>query len=492
MSEDVPAAKQDKGSPPWVMTFADLMSLLMCFFVLLLSFSEMDVSKYKEMAGSMKDAFGVQRDIKVREPPKGINVIAREFSPGRPEPTHLNIIRQMTTDDMRINLDLGKERRRPVPTPKSKNIPDKDKTFKPEARAKNQADQQKAQKAGQKADDKDGTNSGKLAHLMPGKKRSQADGLTEAQKKELVEAKALAARRLDEKLQAEQKLASLQSQQQSKGVTIDEKSLDELLKAKAEAKKQKKLNESARLISSALGKEIKAGSVDVETAGQKIIIRVREKASFGSGRAELKDAFRPILKRVTKILKNSDGKIVVAGHTDNIPIYTERFRSNWELSSARAVSVAHEMMLATNIPSNRFLIQGYADTDPVAKNDTSANRAKNRRVEIILQQGDDKTSGKQLSGSAKEGLPPADLPRVPGVKRVPAVAPSKKVSEATGKTTKPAASRATKVLPKPQVPGKSSGIQVGGSKATAAKEKQATAEPVKKAGESIGIKAGGK
>ena len=476
MSVDAPPGKQGKGSPPWVMTFADLMSLLMCFFVLLLSFSEMDVSKYKEMAGSMKNAFGVQREIKVKEPPKGINVIAREFSPGRPEPTFLNVIRQVTTNDLRINLDLGKERRRPVPTPKSRNIPDKDKTFKPEDIEKNKAVQQKVQKAGQMADDK---------------QRSQAAGLTEVQKKELAEAKALAAMRLEEKLQAEEKLASMQLKQNGKNVTIDEKSLDELLKAKADAKKQKKLSESARLISSALGKEIKAGSVDVETAGQKIIIRVREKASFGSGRAELKGAFRPILTRVTQILKNSEGKIVVAGHTDNVPIYTERFRSNWELSSARAVSVAHEMMLATNIPSNRFLIQGYADTDPVAKNDTSANRAKNRRVEIILQQGDDKTSDKQLSGSAKKPLPPAGLPRAPGLEQTPAVAPAKKSGKATGKTTKPAVSSATQTSPKPKTPDKSSGIQVGGSKA-AAKSKQAPAEPEKKAGESLGIKAGGK
>jgi chemotaxis protein MotB len=486
MSEDAPAAKKEKGAPAWVMTFADLMSLLMCFFVLLLSFSEMDVSKYKEMAGSMKNAFGVQRDIKVREPPKGINVIAREFSPGRPEPTHLNVIRQMTTNDLRINLDLGKERRRPVPTPKSKQVPDKEKTFKPEESAKNQADQQKAQKAGQKADDKDGAKSGKLAHLMPGKQRSQADGLTEAQKKELAEAKALAARRLDEKLQAEDKLASLQSKQNSKGVTIDEKSLDELLKAKAEAKRQKKLNESARLISSALGKEIKAGSVDVETAGQKIIIRVREKASFGSGRAELKGAFRPILKRVTKILQNSEGKIIVAGHTDNVPIYTERFRSNWELSSARAVSVAHEMMLATNIPSNRFLIQGFADTDPVAKNDTAANRAKNRRVEIILQQGDDKTSDKQLSGAAGKLSSQST-----GAGQPSAVAPVQKSGKVNSKKGKPAVVQSKKSS-QPQKSGKPSGIQAGGNRAATEKKKPAPDETATRKGTSLGIKAGGK
>jgi chemotaxis protein MotB len=363
MSDQAPAKVVEEGLPGWVMTFADLMSLLMCFFVLLLAFSELDVSKYKEMAGSMKNAFGVQREVKVREPPKGINIIAREFSPGRPQPTIMNVIRQMTTDDMRVNLDLGKERHRPVPTPKAEHEPDRDSTVKPHEQAKNKADQQVAQKA----------------------------GLTDAQKKELEQAKKLAAVRLQQKLKTEQQLGNIQAQQK-KADSIDQKSLEELIKARVAAEKRRKLEHSARLISQALGREIKAGSVDVETEGQKIIIRVREQASFGSGRAELKGAFRPILERVANILKDSEGKIIIAGHTDNVPIYTERFRSNWELSAARAVSVAHEMMLATRIPSDRFLVQGFADTKPMAKNDTPAKRASNRRVEIILQQGEDKPS----------------------------------------------------------------------------------------------------
>lgn len=466
MSDQAPPANKKQGAPAWVMTFADLMSLLMCFFVLLLSFSEMDVSKYKEMAGSMKNAFGVQRDLKVKEPPKGINVIAREFSPGRPEPTHMNVIRQMTTNDLRINLDLGKERHRPVPTPRDKKDPDKEKSSKPD------------QQAAQKSDDKASAKSGERAHLTPGKGRSQADGLSEAQKKELVEAKKLAAIRLEEKLKAEQQLARVQAQQK-KAVSIDQKSLDELLKAKADAKRRKKLNKNAMLISNALGKEIKAGSIDVETAGQKIIIRVREKASFGSGRAELKQAFRPLLARVSKILKGSEGKIIVAGHTDNVPIYTERFRSNWELSSARAVSVAHEMMLATDIPSDRFLIQGFADTEPMAKNDSAANRAKNRRVEIILQQGEDKQSEDQIIGGEKSATgksKPSDLQSQHQQRQtvVNPVSQAPKQSKAAS-TSKPAAINA-------------GGIKVGGARASTA-GKPATAKPEAKPG--LGIKAGG-
>ena len=333
------------------MTFADLMSLLMCFFVLLLSFSEMDVAKYKQLAGSLKFAFGVQREIKAKEPPKGINVIAREFSPGRPEPTPFKIIRQMTTTENNINLDLGKERRKPVPTP--------------------DPDSNRGIQAGDRGADVSRGN-------------GQLKGLTRAQKQELYKAKQLAEKRLAEKLKVEGASGS------GLGGAVNEKALEEKIRARAAAERQKRLEESARLISNALGREIKSGSVDVEIEDRKIIIRIQEKASFGSGSADLKQAFRPLLGKVAKILKDSEGKIRVAGHTDNLPIYTERFRSNWELSSARAVSVVHQMMQASKMPAKRFLIEGYADTRPLVTNRTAEGRARNRRVEIILQQGEDK------------------------------------------------------------------------------------------------------
>lgn len=86
------------GLPGWMGTFADLMSLLMCFFVLLLSFSEMDVLKFKQIAGSMKFAFGVQNKIEVKDIPKGTSVIAMEFRPGRPDPTPIESIQQQTIE----------------------------------------------------------------------------------------------------------------------------------------------------------------------------------------------------------------------------------------------------------------------------------------------------------------------------------------------------------------------------------------------------------
>lgn len=99
MSEETECPKcPPEGLPGWMGTFADLMSLLMCFFVLLLSFAEMDVLKFKQIAGSMKFAFGVQNKLEVKDIPKGTSVIAQEFRPGRPDPTPIPIIQQQTIE----------------------------------------------------------------------------------------------------------------------------------------------------------------------------------------------------------------------------------------------------------------------------------------------------------------------------------------------------------------------------------------------------------
>ena len=98
--ESAPPQECPTGVPAWVLTFADLMSLLLAFFVLLLSFSEMDRQKYKQVAGSMRDAFGIQREIKIKEPPKGINIIAQEFSAGTPTSKTLeNELRQRAGEE---------------------------------------------------------------------------------------------------------------------------------------------------------------------------------------------------------------------------------------------------------------------------------------------------------------------------------------------------------------------------------------------------------
>jgi len=106
MDDEAECPECPAGIPAWVMTFADLMSLLMCFFVLLLSFSEMDALKFKRLAGSMAQAFCVQNQLNVTDIPKGTSIIAQEFSPGIPEPTPINEIYQSTRELTESTLDF--------------------------------------------------------------------------------------------------------------------------------------------------------------------------------------------------------------------------------------------------------------------------------------------------------------------------------------------------------------------------------------------------
>ena len=301
MAEDCPKCEQ--GLPPWLATFADLMSLLMCFFVLLLSFAEMDAIRFKRMAESMKDAFGVQKKIPANEIVQGISVIRQEFSPNMvTDPSPVREITQKTMEAEKKNPEI-----------------------------------------------KDGKDDGE-------KTRSNEEGMTEA----------------------------------------------ELLKA---ARKQ--IEEDVKLQALELGellrKEIEQGLVSVETGGTKIIVRIREKGSFASGSADLDPGFSDVLERIGQAVVDTPGGMVVAGHTDNIPIHNARFRSNWELSSGRAVSVVHALLENPEIDPTRVTIEGHADSRPLVPNDTAENRAVNRRVEMVLERGEDLDNGEMLNLDGMEG-----------------------------------------------------------------------------------------
>lgn len=288
------------GLPGWLATFADLMSLLMCFFVLLLSFSEMDVLKFKQLAGSMREAFGVQNQIKVEDVPKGTSVITQEFSPGRPEPTPLNEVRQMTVNNDMNTLDIR-----------------------------------------------------------------SVEGEAEVQDKEAAEI-------LEEMMQ--------QMEQQAEEEAVE--------------------------FAAALAKEIGQGSIEVESEGRKIIIRLKEQGSFDSGRAELKFEAIPVLAKIRDMLLEVKGKVAIEGHTDNIPYNGRRFESNWDLSTARALAVAHELFGDPRIKQDRFRVLGYADNKPLTPNETRAQRSRNRRVEIVVQKGDDIELLKRL-----QAADPSDVER---------------------------------------------------------------------------------
>ncbi len=344
MSDEAPAPKEEGGggSPAWVMTFADLMSLLMCFFVLLLSFSNMDLQKFKQIAGSMKNAFGVQREIKVTDSPKGTSFIARDFTPGRPTPTLVKEIRQNTIDETKQTVEFTD--------------------------AMTEDEKKESIDA---AEDYDG---------------SGMDAMQRHQKQEIVEST------IEETVDVN--TAENMGKEDAERLAELEKAAAESDKEKEEdLKQQKELNEKtitdAYKLLKTLEPEIEQGLVAIKTQGNRILLRINENGSFPSGSSVVKGSFLPVLNKLRKSLNDIEGKIIVAGHTDNIPIKTVRFRSNWELSSSRAVTVVHELLALDTLSPDRFIIEGHGDAHPMVTNDTSENRALNRRVELTIVQGED-------------------------------------------------------------------------------------------------------
>jgi chemotaxis protein MotB len=258
----------DEGLPGYMGTFADLMALLVCFFVLLLSFSEMDVRKYKQVAGSMKDAFGVQRIIKADDIPKGTSIIAQEFSAGKPTTTVLSVVEQQTTDQEKRNLDF-------------------------------------------------------------------TDALTKSQGE-------------------------------------FEKNIE-------------KMNEEAEKLKEVLAEEVTQGTVEIEKFPNQLVIRLREKRSFSSGEAVLKRSFYDVLDKVSAGINVVKGDILVSGHTDNNPIKTRKFTSNWALSAARSANVVEYLINNGKVDPARIQIRANADQEPLVENTSVEARAENRRVEIIVQ-----------------------------------------------------------------------------------------------------------
>lgn len=245
MSEEFEQAEngEEEGAPAWVVTFGDLMSLLLCFFVLMLSFSEIDRKKYKIVAGSLANAFGVQRKDKVFDSPKGLKMIAMSFD---------------------------------------------------------------------------------------------QDVVPQHEKEEFV---------------ATQPMESV-------GEEIKEQLKNHLK-----------------------GLEDK---VEIEVKGNQTTIRLTGETTFDSGSADIRPGLIPLLNEIGNRLQTTQGDLIIAGHTDNVPAGGGRFKSNLQLSIARAAEVAEFMMNRVGIDPSRISTMGFGKYRPIDTNDTDEGRERNRRVEIIL------------------------------------------------------------------------------------------------------------
>lgn len=133
--------------------------------------------------------------------------------------------------------------------------------------------------------------------------------------------------------------------------------------------------------------------VEVNEDPRGVVLRLRDNVLFESGKADIKEPSKAILDKINSLISTFPNAIIVEGHTDNVPISTYKYESNWELSTSRAVNVLRYFVVFKGQNPERFTAAGYGEYKPVAPNNSDENKAKNRRVNILILQGE-KEKGK--------------------------------------------------------------------------------------------------
>ena len=360
------------GAPAWMATFADMATLLMAFFVLILSFAEFNVPKFKQISGSLKNAFGVQRIVPIVEQPKGTTVLSLNFSPS-PSPSVTQDMTQQTTDITKPDLDV-KQREKDQDGGEADAAEDVVKALE-DAIARGDIE---VEVLGENVV-VNFTPTEASAEELPNLLQETLDAIEEAKK---------AAGQADQEVLfggLEQKLAQLAAAAES----AIQSNATSSAEAQAEAEAQKESNEKAEIaedeLKVALRQQIGQGLVAVDRQEDKVIITVGAGGAFPSGSAELTESARKIMEEIAGVNEAGSGEITVSGHTDNVPlIFGSQFRDNWDLAAARASSVVQALESTGKVPAGRMQAVSFGESQPVESNDTARGRATNRRIEIEI------------------------------------------------------------------------------------------------------------
>ena len=360
------------GAPAWMATFADMATLLMAFFVLILSFAEFNVPKFKQISGSLKNAFGVQRVVPIVEQPKGTTILSLNFSPS-PNPSISTDMTQQTTSTAQPDLELK-----------------------------------------QKKKDDDGGESEAAEDIVRALEDAIARGEIEVEtlgEKVVVNFTATESEQKDLPQLLRRTMNAIEKAQDANGKTDQEVLIgglnEELGQLMADASaalealtaadqatqnaasEQKKKNEKAKVaedeLKVALRQEIGEGLVAVEREEDKVIITVGAGGAFPSGSAELTDSAKEIMANIAGVNAEGSGKITVSGHTDDVPlVFGSQFRDNWDLAAARSASVVQTLEDTGMIPASRMEAVSYGESKPIESNSTADGRSVNRRIEIEI------------------------------------------------------------------------------------------------------------
>lgn len=393
------------GAPAWMATFADMATLLMAFFVLILSFAEFNTPKFKQISGSLQNAFGVQRVVPVVEQPKGTTVISLEFSPS-PSPSVTNEMTQETTELERPEIDVKTDENE---APEGADVglegnvegsggqQESPSEGQSQSQSQSQADAMDASELASALDQ--AIQSGEVSVEMagenvvinfPSEDTSQKDlpSLIEETLAALAEARAASGQSESEVLFGglEQQLAELAAAANQPETSLGQAELERLEQQQAEAQASAERAAIAKdVLSVALRQELGEGLVEVEQKEGKVVVTVGAGGAFPSGSADLTAAARDIMSRIAFAAMEDSSTIVVAGHTDDVPIRGGVFRDNWDLAAARAASVVQSIEATGLVPPGRMQAVSFGETQPLDSNDTEQGRERNRRIEISIE-----------------------------------------------------------------------------------------------------------
>ena len=349
-----------KGVPFYLATFSDMAILLMAFFVLILAQVQFDIQNFQKISGSLRQSFGVQTMNLEIKPPTARSLLVETFSPADTVRDLSDNLRQQALDtdsqyllsntesfdnkyDIQRELEILRAVFEEEITRGEISVKIESETFVVEINSDSSSG---------------GTNDGQ---------NQRRSGTVRQEVIDAIEA-----------------VAQVQSE------IIREISVFTVSNSQAEAaeaaERERIAGERMEQVRSQLQAQEQRGLLEIEREQDEVIIRLASQDSFRSGSADLTSGFSELLAEVARTIASASAQRVrVEGHSDNLPIaFSDVFRSNWDLSSARASAVTNLLLADPTLADVQFSVVGFADTVPIASNETPEGRAQNRRIDIKL------------------------------------------------------------------------------------------------------------